>query len=77
MKCEHRRASNGQHARKGLFNESFPPCQVQNAGRDGQGEMAENGLYDGQIDFFPSNLSDPPNRLSTAAQDGPTIPDAN
>src|ERR1039457_5880782 len=25
--CEHRRASNGQHARKGLFNESFPACQ--------------------------------------------------
>src|SRR5260370_8694525 len=25
--CEHRRASNGQHARNGLFNESFPACQ--------------------------------------------------
>jgi hypothetical protein len=28
LECEHRRASNGQHARKGLFNDSFPPCQV-------------------------------------------------
>jgi len=25
--CEHRRASNGQHARKRLFNDSFPACQ--------------------------------------------------
>jgi hypothetical protein len=26
--CEHRRASNGQHTRKALFNESFPACQA-------------------------------------------------
>jgi hypothetical protein len=26
--CEHGRASNGQHARNRLFNESFPACQV-------------------------------------------------
>jgi len=25
--CEHRRASNGQHARNRLFNDSFPACQ--------------------------------------------------
>ena len=28
LECEHGRASNGQHARKQLFNESFAPCQV-------------------------------------------------
>jgi len=27
--CEHERASNGQHARKRLFTESFPACQEQ------------------------------------------------
>src|ERR1044072_7910956 len=27
--CEHRRASNGQHARTRLFTESFPACQEQ------------------------------------------------
>jgi len=32
--CEHRRASNGQHARKPLFTESRPACQGQNSGRD-------------------------------------------
>jgi hypothetical protein len=26
--CAHRRASNGQHVRKRLFNESFPLCQA-------------------------------------------------
>jgi hypothetical protein len=26
--CAHRRASNGQHVRKRLFNESFPVCQA-------------------------------------------------
>ena len=29
--CEHRRASNGQHARKPLFTESCPACQGQNS----------------------------------------------
>jgi hypothetical protein len=28
LECAHERASNGQHARKGLFNDSFSPCQV-------------------------------------------------
>src|SRR5258705_11831866 len=28
LECAHGRASNGQHARKGLFNDSFSPCQV-------------------------------------------------
>src|SRR6202022_962691 len=28
LECEHGRASNGQHARKGIFNESFPLCQA-------------------------------------------------
>jgi len=26
--CAHRRASNGQHTRKRLFNGSFPVCQA-------------------------------------------------
>jgi len=26
--CEHKRASNSQHVRNALFNESFPPCQA-------------------------------------------------
>src|SRR5260370_28904853 len=26
--CEHRRASNGQHVRNEVFNESFPACQA-------------------------------------------------
>jgi hypothetical protein len=34
--CEHRRASNGQHARKPLFIESRPACQEQNSGRGRQ-----------------------------------------
>jgi hypothetical protein len=29
--CEHRRASNGQHARKRFFTESYPACQGQNS----------------------------------------------
>ena len=33
--CEHRRASNGQHARKPLFTESWTACQGQNSGRGG------------------------------------------
>jgi len=37
--CEHGRASNGQHARKRFFTESYPACQGQNsdqiAGRTG------------------------------------------
>src|SRR5260370_13135765 len=28
LECEHKRASNGQHARKRLFNDSFAPCQA-------------------------------------------------
>src|SRR5260370_15123543 len=31
LECEHRRASNGQHARKGWFNDSFPACQALNS----------------------------------------------
>jgi hypothetical protein len=31
--CVHRRASNRQHVRSGLFNESSPTCQEQNSGR--------------------------------------------
>ena len=39
--CEHRRASNGQHARKRLFNEFFPACQALIRGTAASGYFGE------------------------------------
>jgi len=38
--CAHGRASNGQHARKRLFTESWPACQEQNSDQFGLGPLA-------------------------------------
>jgi hypothetical protein len=47
--CEHGRASNGQHARKPLFNESRSACQGQNshqfADRSGEKFLARSQIF--------------------------------
>ena len=43
--CEHRRASNSQHARKRLFTGSRPACQGQNSGRGRKREQKERKLF--------------------------------
>jgi hypothetical protein len=43
--CEHRRASNGQHARKPLFICSRPACQEQNSGRGGGRNKAGSKFF--------------------------------
>jgi len=37
--CEHGPASNRQHARKRLFNESHPACQEQNSHQFGRPQL--------------------------------------
>ena len=39
LECEHKRASEGQHVRKALFNESLTACQEQN-GPEGKNRAA-------------------------------------
>jgi hypothetical protein len=43
--CEHRRASNGQHARKPFFTESRPACQGQNSGRGHTGTKRVQNIF--------------------------------
>jgi hypothetical protein len=61
--CEHGRASNGQHARKRLFTDSFPACQEQNSDQ----------FDDGRSKFFACNPanSSPENFLTGSVTSGP------
>jgi hypothetical protein len=59
--CEHKRASNGQHVRKRLFNESFPACQALiSRNFDGPGicrKSVQNRLFWGDANLIGQRLA--------------------